>query len=651
MKKLIALVLSVGFCGVAVSPVFAQNPPTQQPTTEEQEKEKAEREKNAYLLLDRVIDEAQSLRLAENRARVQITAADMLWDNNQGRARSLFAQAAESVAELGRNTQPANRRGPGGPQIADRRAFQLRQELVLAAARHDAPLAYQLLAATKPPAQPTQNTGDPRNPRLQINAEDNLEQTLLSRVAALDPKLAAQNAEQMLEKGQFPRTIADVLIELQKQDAEAATKLGDKTVKKIQAANLLTNNEAAGLAQSLLLRRPRVPEGTTQPAGTATQPAAATSSAPPLLDQATYVELLGTVVDLSLKATPATQNTAATQNTQRGPVQRGRPQIVANGTVQYTTSPQPTEAQLEQMGARRMLSVLQSLLPMVEQYLPAKLPQVRQKLTDAGIASSTQNMARPFNIPQANATTDELLQFAAAAPPQMQSRYYQQAAAKALEEGNTDRARQIATDHLQADARDSVMQRIDFREMTQKADGARLDQVRQMVAKAPTDEERLSLLLQLARDSEKSNPKVALQLLEDAKAMTSRRAANYDQFEQQLRVAHAYAALDPARSFEVMDPAISQLNELLSAASVLNGFELNMFRDGEMTMQGGSSLTAMVNRVGQELALLARSDFARSETLAGRFQFAEPRIMTRLTIVQGLLGVRSTLAGPAVFRY
>jgi hypothetical protein len=47
----------------------------------------------------------------------------------------------------------------------------------------------------------------------------------------------------------------------------------------------------------------------------------------------------------------------------------------------------------------------------------------------------------------------------------------------------------------------------------------------------------------------------------------------------------------------------------------------------------------MVNRYGQALALLARSDFERSETLASRFQFTETRIMARLAIVQGLLGV------------
>src|SRR5258707_7282975 len=104
---LIALVMIFA----AVLPVCAQEQPAQQPTAEELEKQKAEREKNAYRLLDQVIDEAQSLRLTENRVRVQISAADMLWDQNQGRARSLFSMAADGVAELGRSQPRPNRRG------------------------------------------------------------------------------------------------------------------------------------------------------------------------------------------------------------------------------------------------------------------------------------------------------------------------------------------------------------------------------------------------------------------------------------------------------------------------------------------------------------------------------------------------------------
>lgn len=72
----------------------------------------------------------------------------------------------------------------------------------------------------------------------------------------------------------------------------------------------------------------------------------------------------------------------------------------------------------------------------------------------------------------------------------------------------------------------------------------------------------------------------------------------------------------------------------------MNGFEINMFRDGEMAMQGGNGLTNMVNRFSQELAELARKDFERSETLSARFHLPEARIMTQLAIVQQMLRAR-----------
>jgi len=299
-----------------------------------------------------------------------------------------------------------------------------------------------------------------------------------------------------------------------------------------------------------------------------------------------------------------------------------------------------TDAQIEQNNARRLLAGLQQLLPMVDQYLPTKAALVRQKFSEMGLANQPVNIAQTFSGLQANATTDSLLQAAATAPQGIQSRLYQQAAYKALEEGDTDRARQIANDHLTTNLRDTVMQRIDFREMAKKAEGARLEEIRQSVSRLQTDNEKLDLLIQIAGDTQKTNPKLAVQVLEDARQIVNRRATSYQHFEQQLKVAHAFATVDPARSFEMMEPGISQLNELLQAASVLSGFEINMFRDGEMSLQGGNGLTATVSRYGQELAVLARSDFERSDGLAGRFQFTEPRIMVRLAIVQGLLNVR-----------
>lgn len=638
MKKLSILILVLGTCFAPLFPVYAQDQPAQQPAAEDVEKEKAERTKNAYRLLDQLIDEAQSLRLTENRVRVQTTAADLLWDSNQERARSLFAVAAEGVAELNRAQASNNNRR--GPQNVERRSFQLRQELVLAAARHDAQLAYQLLAATKPAPQPAPPSLDSRVPQRQISVEDNLEQMLLGRIAALDPKLAALNAEQMMDKGQFPRTLPEVLNHLYMQDFDAAAKLADKTAKKLATTNLLTNNEAASLAQAFLVRGPRSSE----------KPAVikVTGSAMlPLVEQSAYTELLGSVIDLVLKTVVPTPN-------QRNQPQRGaRPAIVSGvgqGQINAQTRSNVTQ---EQNAARRLLPGLQAALPLIDQYLPAKSAAVRQKLSEAGLwTNSPLGAGQTLNAFQGNLTADAMMQAAAVAPPQMQPRLYQQAAYRALQEGDTERARQIATQHLSEKARDLLIQQIGFREMAQKSESIGLEKVRQTIAQLQTDEEKLNALLQIARDTEKVNPKLASQILDDARQMTNRRATNYQHFDQQLRVARAFLTLDPARSFEVLDPGISQLNELLSAAAVLNGFELNIFRDGEMSLQAGGGLTAMVQRFGQELGQLADKDLERAETLAGRFQFAEPRIMARLAIVQGLLGVNVNrplnFAGPVI---
>jgi len=653
MKKLIALTLTSSLFYAAVTPSLAQDKTaTQQPTAEELEK-KAEREKNAYRLLDQVIDEAQSLRLPENRVRVQINAADMLWDKNQGRSRSLFQMAGEGLAELGRTPPPTNNRRPNEAANQDRRAFQLRQELVLAAAKHDAQLAYQLLATTKPVTPVVQVVNNdqrtpPRPP--QFNSEDNLEQILLGRIAALDPKLAATNAEQMMEKGQFPRTVSEVINQLYFQDPDAGAKFADKTVKRLQSANFLTNNEATILAQQML--NAGVRQVGNQVSGVNQLPSGVPlSGRVATLEQSAYVDLLSAVIDAALKSGPlqTNQRGAATPAPQRGrsgvgpqaPIQAVRP---AQGN-------QTTESQIEQANARRLTASLMIAMPVIEQQLPTKASAVRAKLAELG-AGNLQSMANQQYVPPPqNPTVDNLMQAAATAPQQMQNRLYQQAAFKALEEGNTDRARQIATDHLTATTRDSVLRRIQYRELALKADTTRFEEIRQMVNGLQSDNEKLNFLLQLAADAQKANPKLAMQLLDEAKQMTNRRATSYDQFEQQLRVARAFAPVDPGRSFEVLEPAISQINELLAAAAVLNGFEMNLFRDGEMTIQPSNGLTATINRFGQELATLAANDFERAEVLAGRFQIAEARIMTRLQIVQGLLNPRQTTqVGPGFVR-
>ena len=101
--------------------VFAQVPASQDKdqVTEEQ----AALEKKALDLLDRTIGDARSLRLPENRARVQFTAGDLVWKRDEKRARAFFAEAAASCAEMISGIDITNRRGDNQIQAAS----QLRQ--------------------------------------------------------------------------------------------------------------------------------------------------------------------------------------------------------------------------------------------------------------------------------------------------------------------------------------------------------------------------------------------------------------------------------------------------------------------------------------------------------------------------------------------
>src|SRR3954468_20077311 len=149
LKKIVPfLVLLVSVASAMAQDATSQTATAQQsPDPQQQTDEKAKLEKKALALLEQVVTESQGLKLPENKLRVQIAAADMLWDKNPARARGLLTDAG---AMLGQIMVDVNR--------SDRDDMvtltQLRQELVLTAGRHDAELGYQLLRSTQPPPQP-----------------------------------------------------------------------------------------------------------------------------------------------------------------------------------------------------------------------------------------------------------------------------------------------------------------------------------------------------------------------------------------------------------------------------------------------------------------------------------------------------------------
>ncbi|HJZ69386.1 MAG TPA: hypothetical protein VKF81_14780, partial [Blastocatellia bacterium] len=480
-------------------------------------------------------------------------------------------------------------------------------------------LAYSLLQSMPAPLQ----TNDPGMGRPDV--PDNLEQNLVAAIAANDPKTAMKNAQEWLDKGEYPASIQRVLSQVQQKDAESATKLAEKLVSQLQPEELLAKQDAARLSLNILRAGPRPDK---KPS--AAQPAPVNPDQ--VLSQSSFRDLMAATITAALRATPQTASNAL-----RGPGGfRGGP---AGPRTAAPAAP-PNAADLAQANARALLSGLQTMLEQVDATLPERSLALRTKLTQMGMDNDQRGRFGQFQSLIQQGTSESLMTAAASAPAGMQSRIYQQAAMKALDEGNADRAREIANQHLDETARNNVLRAADLKQSVRSASGDKMDEIRKTIATAKSDEERLSMLLQFAEQLEGDSPKLALQLYDEARSMVARRATNYSQLELQLDVADAVADLDPARAFDTLEPGINQLNDLLSSAATLSGFEVNLFRDGELPLQNTSQLAGIVTRYGAELAELAKKDFERAQSMADRFQLTEPRILAKLAMVRGVLGLK-----------
>src|SRR5947207_2382568 len=221
IKKITPFLILLASAGFANAQDAASQTATAQssPDPQQQQEEKAKLEKKATVLLEQVVSEAAALKLPENRIRVQIAAGDMLWDRSATRARGLLSDAGAMLSQM---ILEGDRTDRDEMQTIN----QLRQDLVLTAGRHDAELGYQLLHSTQPPPQQSQANaalGPGRGNRPQVILDqqaNNLEQMLLSTVAATDPKYAYQKAIESLDKNEFPPSLSRILTQLQTKDQE-----------------------------------------------------------------------------------------------------------------------------------------------------------------------------------------------------------------------------------------------------------------------------------------------------------------------------------------------------------------------------------------------------------------------------------------------
>jgi hypothetical protein len=421
--------------------------------------------------------------------------------------------------------------------------------------------------------------------------------TLAAQIASSDPKLAAEIAQDSLSKG-FAYQLPGLVTAIREKDPEVAARLASDIMTKLRTEKLDSSREARNVAVSLLQIATQTPEANAKNN---------TKNATPLLDQTTLRELTEMVTAEAL----------------RSPAQNAD-----------------------------MLSSLQSMMPVVEKYAPARVGQIRQKASVLVVADEDDEAEGVEPVEVSNYRTlvekgsaDELLSAAPNAPEGMRGMLYQRAASKMMEDGDAERARQIINEKVQDPAqRKRMLAQLDQASAAAAAEQGKVEQTRKMLATLHTNEERVMLLTQLASGAAaKGQKKIALQLLEEARGMLGQRARNINQLGAQLMVARAYAQLDPSRSLAILEPIVDQLNELLGAATVLGGFFVEeLVRDDEIMLGPLSMFFSMASNVLLQqyigdINALVRADFDRTKALVDRFQRDEIRTMMRLMLAQSIL--------------
>lgn len=564
----------------------------EQSTLDEQEQQqkalelKKELERKTLALLDEIVSSAATLRLPENRALVLSSAADLLWTRDEKRARALFKEA---VSNLNASAIKFDDKLTNEQRTSQWMLAQQRREILQMIARRDADLALELLRASRPQVLPVSPAGKGPQP---LDEEREMEQSLAVQVAANDPKRAFQMAESTLSKGLSFQLLA-LLSRLNDKDNELAARLADDIIARLQSENLATNQEAAFLAIMLL----RMSFATQAEGYYLAIGSVEIDNKPFKLSERQLRDLLEMVTTAALGGTPGLS----------------------------------------------LLSFLPALMPEIEKRMPERAAILRARIAQhaRNLDSETRMFIENQELIQTG-TIEALLEAAAKATGKSSAMLYEQAAWKAFDKGDAERARKIINDNIKDAAnRERILESYENMSLWNSMRKENLDEVREKLARIKSKDQRVSVLVQLAFAAAlKKDKKLASALLNEALPLVNLKPKKDVQLYNLLQVVRVFALVEPARAFALIESLVDQANELLAAASVLNGFLLpsRMFRKGEMFLPPGyTDVSLRFRDFGKQLAALALVNFERTKAAADKFQRNEARIMARLFIAQGVL--------------
>jgi hypothetical protein len=193
----------------------------------------------------------------------------------------------------------------------------------------------------------------------------------------------------------------------------------------------------------------------------------------------------------------------------------------------------------------------------------------------------------------------------------------------------------------------SLMSKIGTQKLTSEDKVKIREEIRETLAKSKRREEKLlvfaGIVSQLSVAGEKD---LAKEVIEDSGFIQNQNAKNYMEFGTNLMLSYAYADVEPAKSFEIMESTIFQINDFMaSALKILEFVDANdeLFSEGEIQLGIGPAgnivreISTSIPQAKDYIKKLAKADFERTKTLADKFQRPEARFLARMIILRSLV--------------
>jgi len=555
---------------------FQSTPAQEQPAppAEKQATEEALREK-AFKLLDSLADQLGSLQSAENRARIGSNIADSLWTHDEARARALFQVVADDI-KLGLQKPENDREAERTFEVF----LKLREDNVERIARHDPEMALAFLRETLPLIHEATRYGNGMLPEGIKTREQALELRLAKKIGSANAEISVQLARRSLEQG-LSSDLLPLLVRLNRKNKTEAQGLYQDIVRKIDESGFDENSPAVPFAQRLLVE-----------------------FQPPAIDESTYKKL----VDVFLK------------------------KAFANGCDR----PKSQQAENEDS----FCQYVGELLPLLEKY-SAKTSRLRQWLPQRGnseLVESAPGSSWELNDLIENGTIDEVLELAAKYP-QMSRQIYSAAMQRAENERDFELAKKIADKfgrELDPEARERLDRRVENYSTTEKQLEDILRETQKNRYNLPP-QIQAEQLMALADFAATRNKKFAVKVLAEIEAIANGLKPGDSQTRLQIYLASLYCLAKDDHGFGMMESLLPRLNDLVTAAVKLDGYDTRYVRDNEWNMSASGSLGNILTTLSGNAGAFAWTDFDRAVTLAGQFERTEIRMMAQLKLAQGIL--------------